>query len=149
MKKSIVIFAFSFFGLMAFFTLTSFKSDVKLKASNSVSVKTDQPEEVTITLSRPVAGVRHFTMTGAINATGVWVMIPTFRGKAAAFYCINRFTATDGSVLEAISHCNSMTMDGVWQVTSGTGIFSGVKGNGRLVMSPVTGVSEFWEGSFR
>ena len=66
-------------------------------------------------------------------------------GTGSAFHCINTLTSTAGTLV-AISHCNSITMEGVWQIVSGTGIYEDLKGNGSLQM---LSYGEEWEGTVR
>ena len=135
---------FQFFAILicigAFSGLSSFvPSPVKGISELKVSKK-DQPEYVHIMVLR--AG-RVFEAHGAINSTGTWTMDVKRTGEA--FHCINTFTAAEGTLV-AISHCNVRTMNGVWQVTSGTGAFAGLEGNGKLMMSAM---GEEWEGTIR
>ena len=139
--KKVLLQIFALLISMAAFSFLSSFMPSPLKAVPTVKVsKKDQPEYVHIMLHR--AG-RVFEAHGAINTSGTWRMEVKTTGDA--FHCINTFTAAEGTLV-AISHCNSRTMNGVWQVTSGTGAFAGLEGNGKLMMSAM---GEEWEGAIR
>ncbi len=69
--------------------------------------------------------------TGAINATGTYVMQVEFLGNA--LHCDLVLTLPAGTITIRML-CNMVTFNGQWQIRAGTGAYQNLKGNGRLVM---------------
>ena len=151
-----------FFTAIAFSTLSSCRkegttfakdeamvqSQLQTNAKNTISIfnssKNHQPKSVEIRFYCIVG--RTFTMEGAINTTGTFTFTPENTGQA--YHCAAILKSNDGfSTLIATAHCNRVTMEGVWLIESGTGIFADVEGNGKIMMG--TSGCEVWEGTFR
>lgn len=73
----------------------------------------------------------HVTLTGAINATGTFVMPTTLMGMA--LHCSFELSLPNGTITIRMN-CNMVTFNGVWHITDATGIYSNVRGGGSLVM---------------
>jgi lipocalin len=149
MKKASIIFMGVIMGITLFLTVTSFTTKNFLAKSDVT--KLNGPSSVEVTFSS-VSGVRTFSMVSQLFATtinGTWIMVPS-SPTSTAYHCDNVLTYTSGGVtsrLSVLSRCNRKTMEGTWRVYSGTGIFAGLSGQGKLMMG-TSGFSEMWEGNF-
>ncbi len=115
--------------MIAFFSMSW--APLSSKNTNPIfkSSKYHQPESVEIRFYRIVG--KTFTMEGAINTTGTFTFIPESTGQEA-YHCTAILNSNDGfSTLVATAHCNRITMEGVWHIESGTGIFADVEGEGK------------------
>ncbi len=139
MKKVSLTVLTVFIVASVFPTLTAFNSHPATVTLPIIAPIQGDPIHITFNRN---AG-RTFTTEGAITSSGTWRMEVTTTGKA--FHCINTLTSSAGTLV-AISHCNNQTMNGVWQVISGTGIFEDIRGNGTLMM---LSYGEEWEGTVR
>ena len=141
-----------FFTAIIFLTLSASKKESTTLAKDQTLVQdqsqaatsNQKPESVKIRFYR--IGGRTFTMEGAINTTGTFTFTPENTGQA--YHCTAILKSNDGfSTLFATANCNRITMEGVWYIESGTGIFADVEGNGKIMMG--TPGCEVWEGTFR
>ncbi len=139
MKKVSLTVLSVFIVASVFSALTAFNSPPAVVTLPVISPT--QGEPIHITFNRNAG--RTFTTGGAITSSGTWRMEVITTGKA--FHCINTLISSAGTLV-AISHCNNQTMNGVWQIISGTGIFEDIRGNGTLMM---LSYGEEWEGSVR
>ena len=121
------------------FTLSSFHSSSAAQGQHASQWQKPEPIHILFNYNDGT-----FTCSGAVNTQGTWTMDVKYAG--VTFHCINTLYAEDGSVLVAISHCNGKTMGGQWQITEGSGMFAGMKGNGSLMMTDLT---EEWHGTIR
>lgn len=139
MKKVSNFFLMVCVVVITFLTLTAFNNHYPI--ITDANSQLSQGEPFHITFNRNAA--RTFTTHGAVNSSGTWQMTVTTTGSA--FHCINTLISSEGTLV-AISHCNNTTMNGVWQIISGTGIYEGMKGNGSLMM---LSYGEEWEGTVK
>ncbi len=144
MKKVFTFVLAVFACATAYLTFSAFSSGSNNTISIFKSYKNHQPESVEIRFYR--IGGRTFTMEGAINTTGTFMFTPKNTGQA--YHCEAVLKSNDGfSTLFATANCNRITMEGVWYIESGTGIFADVEGEGKIMMG--TSGCEVWEGTFR
>ena len=79
-----------------------------------------------------------FTADGALETSGTTEMDVTRSGDFA--HCSQTLTSPRGS-LTILSDCQFSTMKGTWHIISGTGHYSHLQGNGKLLMTfPGAGV---------
>ncbi len=137
-----------FVSAAAFVTFSAFNN--KNPTTVSKIAKISNPGEwVEITfIRRP--NTFHFVNQSGLDVRGTWGMNP-IRRTGQAFHCVNTLTSGT-SVLVATSNCNNTTMNGVWHIVSGTGIFAGMNGNGSLEMFLLPDgrpSHEVWEGTIK
>jgi len=80
------------------------------------------------------------TITGAIEASGTYTMIPVVQ-TGHAFHCTNNLVTPQGTIT-ALTNCYDNSI-GTWRIVSGTGAYANLQGNGTLVMYPG---GETWSG---
>jgi hypothetical protein len=74
-----------------------------------------------------------FTTNGGIVTSGITLMIVKPVG-ADSIYCTTTFTASEGTFL-MLMYCSTTNMTGSWNITSGTGTYTRLRGSGNLVMT--------------
>jgi len=74
----------------------------------------------------------YFTVTGGLKISGNTVMEVHVSGDSAN--CTASFTAPEGS-FNMNMHCSLMNMTGHWNITSGTGRYGEMRGEGPLTMA--------------
>jgi len=102
--------------------------------------KKDEQHAVTITgdytNSTPTKDGAHntgyFTTTGAFKTSGTTVMDIHISGDSS--HCTASFTSSDGS-FSLNMNCSDVNMTGHWNITSGTGRYRELRGEGSLTMS--------------
>ena len=102
--------------------------------------KKDESSAITITgdytVSAPTSygfhNTGYFTTSGAFTTTGNTVMEVHVSGDSAN--CTATFTAKEGS-FNMNMHCSLMNMSGHWNITSATGRYAALRGDGPLTMS--------------
>jgi len=133
MKKSIISFSFIAACIIALFMTSSFKAIPSASASKALTF--DRGEPITIfATTTSVQGSTYFgpvTLSGAINASGTYVMPTEVHGMA--LHCIFVLTLPDGTITIRMN-CNMVTFNGVWKILEGTGAYQNLKGGGPLVM---------------
>ena len=78
-----------------------------------------------------------FTAHGGLETSGSSTMIVNAFGNVA--HCSQTLIAPEGTIT-ILSNCQFSTMEGSWRVESGTGAYSSLKGNGKLLMTFPEGV---------
>jgi hypothetical protein len=86
-----------------------------------------------------------FTAHGGLETSGTFEMEPNFFGHFA--HCSQTFTSHRGT-FTAISDCEFIHNTGTWYIISGTGRYSDLQGNGKLLMT-AGGLVEAWTGKVR
>jgi len=74
----------------------------------------------------------YFTTSGGLKATGNAEMNVNFSGTDSA-NCTASFTAPEGSFTMSM-HCSTVNNTGHWNITSGTGRYAELRGDGPLTM---------------
>ncbi len=118
---------------MAFFIISSFKTIPSASASKALNFDGAQPITIFATTSS-AQGTTYFgpvTLSGAINASGTYVMPTQLMGMA--LHCNFMLTLPDGTITIRMN-CNMDTFNGVWKILEGTGAYQNLKGGGSLVM---------------
>ena len=98
--------------------------------------KHDHGEAVTITVThlavvKPIVLTGTFISTGEINTSGTSLMDVTPAGDSA--HCTQTMTTPEGS-FTMHQDCSGTNMTGSWYITSGTGHYAHLRGNGTLTM---------------
>ena len=133
MKRSIISMPFIAACIMAFFMMNSFKAIPSASASKALTL--DKAEAITIFATTTSAqGSTYYgpvTLSGAINATGTYVMPTEQHGMA--LHCLFVLSLPEGTITIRMN-CNLVTSNGVWKILEGTGAYQNLKGGGSLVM---------------
>lgn len=95
------------------------------------------PVAATITISHKavvmpgtLSGI--FTATGGISTSGTELMIVQPNGTDS-IHCTQTITASEGSIT-MLQDCSKSKMSGSWHITSSTGKYAALQGNGTLTM---------------
>ena len=84
-----------------------------------------------------VAGT--FTTTGALNISGTSTMHIGPNENGVRAHCVVVLNATDGTItIHQQCEFSTNPAKGQWEIVSGTGAYSNLKGNGSLTMPPNT-----------
>jgi hypothetical protein len=88
-----------------------------------------------------------FTTSGALNISGTTEMIVGPNQNGVRAHCVVFLRTSAGNItIHQECQFSSPIPRGSWQIVSGTGAYSNLKGNGSLTMPPDT---ELMEGSIR
>ena len=102
------------------------------------------------TTARVKAGsyIGYFTSTGDPTAAGVWTMQSSPLPNDS-IYCTQTLTVPGQGSITADTYCSLANMTGTWNITSGTGEYANLHGNGTLLMLNITQLnsSEEWKGT--
>ena len=76
-----------------------------------------------------------FTTSGALNISGDVIMVISLNANGTIAHCVLTLTASDGTIT-IHQECQFATVPpkGRWEITSGTGAYWNLKGNGSLLM---------------
>jgi hypothetical protein len=76
-----------------------------------------------------------FTTSGALNISGDVIMVISLNANGTIAHCVLTLTASDGTIT-IDQQCQFATVPpvGRWEITSGTGAYWNLKGNGSLLM---------------
>ena len=141
MKKSITSISIIATCMMAFFMMSSFKTSSSADLSNSAGPITILSSNTTS--SDGVTYVGNVQLTGAINASGTYVMPTEVLGMA--LHCTFILNLPQGTITIRML-CNMHTLNGRWTVLAGTGAYQNLQGGGSLTMP---GIEELLEGTIR
>ena len=86
-----------------------------------------------LAVAKPGTLTGTFTATGALQTSGTHVMVVEPVG-ADSIYCTWTLTAPKGTII-ILQNCSTTTMTGIWNIISGTGAYTFLKGKGTLTMS--------------
>ncbi len=131
MKKSIISIPVIGAFIMAFITMSSFKNVPSASASKAPSSSQSITIFATTTSSEGSTYFGPVTLSGAINASGSYIMSTEVLGMA--LHCNFVLTLPNGTITIRML-CNLVTFNGQWQILGGTGTYQTLKGNGSLVM---------------
>jgi Protein of unknown function (DUF3224) len=87
-----------------------------------------------------------FTISGAFKASGTAIMVATVNSDFTAYDCMWTFTDENGGTFTLHEVCQAATMPatGRWEILSGTGHYTNLRGNGSALM-PDKGDGFSWE----
>jgi len=141
MKKSLISVSIIAICMMAFFMMSSFKTSSSADPSNSAGPITILSSNTTS--SDGVTYVGNVQLTGAINASGTYVMPTEVLGMA--LHCTFILNLPQGTITIRML-CNMHTLNGRWTVLGGTGAYQNLEGGGSLTMP---GIEELLVGTVR
>ena len=141
MKKSLISLSIIAICMMAFFMMSSFKTSPSAVPSNSSGSITILSSNTTS--SDGVTYVGNVQLTGAINASGTYIMPTEVLGMA--LHCTFILNLPQGTITIRML-CNMHTLNGRWTVLAGTGAYQNLQGGGSLTMP---GIEELLEGTIR
>jgi len=141
MKKSLISLSIIAICMMAFFMMSSFKTSSSADPSNSAGPITILSSNTTS--SDGVTYVGNVQLTGAINASGTYIMPTEVLGMA--LHCTFILNLPQGTITIRML-CNMHTLNGRWTVLAGTGAYQNLQGGGSLTMP---GIEELLEGTIR
>ena len=141
MKKSLISLSIIAICMMAFFMMSSFKTSSSADPSNSAGPITILSSNTTS--SDGVTYVGNVQLTGAINASGTYVMPTEVLGMA--LHCTFILNLPQGTITIRML-CNMQTLNGRWTVLGGTGAYQNLEGGGSLTMP---GIEELLVGTVR
>ena len=141
MKKSLISLSIIAICMMAFFMMSSFKTSSSADLSNSAGPITILSSNTTS--SDGVTYVGNVQLTGAINASGTYVMPTEVLGMA--LHCTFILNLPQGTITIRML-CNMQTLNGRWTVLGGTGAYQNLEGGGSLTMP---GIEELLVGTVR
>ena len=141
MKKSPISLSIIAICMMAFFMMSSFKTSSSADLSNSAGPITILSSNTTS--SDGVTYVGNVQLTGAINASGTYVMPTEVLGMA--LHCTFILNLPQGTITIRML-CNMQTLNGRWTVLGGTGAYQNLEGGGSLTMP---GIEELLVGTVR
>ena len=127
--------------MMAFFMMSSFKTSPSAVPSNSSGSITILSSNTTS--ADGVTYVGNVQLTGAINASGTYIMPTEVLGMA--LHCTFILNLPQGTITIRML-CNMHTLNGRWTVLAGTGAYQNLQGGGSLTMP---GIEELLEGTIR
>jgi hypothetical protein len=134
MKKSTISFFLIAACIFAFFMISSFKTIPSTSTSKALTYGKGDPVVFSGSVTSSDGGSTYYgpvTATGAINASGTFVMPTEVHGMA--LHCIFVLTFPQGTITIRMN-CNMVTSNGQWKVLDGTGAYQNLKGGGSLVM---------------
>jgi Protein of unknown function (DUF3224) len=87
-----------------------------------------------------------FTISGAFKASGTAIMVATVNADFTAYDCMWTLTDDNGGTFTLHEVCQAATMPftGRWEILSGTGHYTNLRGNGSALM-PDKGDGFAWE----
>jgi|GEM_PF-3451530 len=141
MKKSLISLSIIALCMMAFFMMSGFKTSSSADPSNSGGPITILSSNTTS--SDGVTYVGNVQLTGAINASGTYVMPTEVLGMA--LHCTFILNLPQGTITIRML-CNMHTLNGRWTVLAGTGAYQNLEGGGSLTMP---GIEELLVGAVR
>jgi len=141
MKKSPISLSIIAICMMAFFMMSSFKTTSSADLTNSAGPITILSSNTTS--SDGVTYVGNVQLTGAINASGTYVMPTEVLGMA--LHCTFILNLPQGTITIRML-CNMQTLNGRWTVLGGTGAYQNLEGGGSLTMP---GIEELLVGTVR
>ena len=141
MKKSLISLSIIAICMMAFFMMSSFKTSSSADPSNSAGPITILSSNTTS--ADGVTYVGNVQLTGAINASGTYIMPTEVLGMA--LHCTFILNLPQGTITIRML-CNMHTLNGRWTVLAGTGAYQNLQGGGSLTMP---GIEELLEGTIR
>jgi hypothetical protein len=123
--------------------------------SSAVQPNTPAPKKTQVSITVPFAFTGGtfpnftfegpFTITGAIEASGTAVMDATVNINFMVYHCIWTLTDANGTItLHEQCEMGSTPVKGRWEIVSGTGDYTNLKGNGSALM-PDRGDGLNWE----
>jgi hypothetical protein len=89
-----------------------------------------------------------FTITGALNTSGIATMVVDLKSNFTGAHCDYTFVDGNGTIT-VHEECTDFSADpadpaiGRWEIVSGTGAYANLRGNGSALMP---GNEENWEG---
>ena len=129
--------------LIAFFT-TSWVSPTQAQKPTPVSITV--PFAYTSGAFPDITFTGPFTITGAFEASGTAIMVAHLNANSMVYHCIWTLTADNGSfVLKEECVMATNPVKGQWQIVSGTGEYSNLRGNGSSLMPDVGNPAIFQE----
>ena len=133
MKKTIISISIIAVCIMAFFMTSSFKTISSSSISKAPALDGAGSVRIFGTYDHVIGSTYYGTVvaSGAINATGTYVMPAEVLGNA--LHCIFELTFPTGTITIRMN-CNMVTLNGRWQILSGTGAYQNLKGGGSLTM---------------
>ena len=146
MKKSIIFVSIIASCMMAFFMMSSFRTNSSASALNSQPFSSELPITIISSNTTSSDGVIYtgdVELEGAINASGTYVMPTQVVGMA--LHCIFILDLPAGDITIRML-CNMHTLNGRWTVLSGTGAYQNLRGGGYLTMP---GIEEELTGTVR
>ncbi|HEU5164190.1 MAG TPA: hypothetical protein VFU29_01550 [Chitinophagaceae bacterium] len=144
MKRSIISISIIATCMISFFMMSSFNtapSATLSKAQNFNSAASILITSSNTTTTDNVNYVGNVQLTGAINASGTYVMPTEVFGMA--LHCTFILTLPQGTITIRML-CNMQTLNGRWTVLGGTGAYQNLRGGGSLFMP---GAEEVLEGT--
>jgi len=141
MKKSPISLSIIAICMMAFFMMSSFKTTSSADLTNCAGPITILSSNTTS--SDGVTYVGNVQLTGAINASGTYVMPTEVLGMA--LHCTFILNLPQGTITIRML-CNMQTLNGRWTVLGGTGAYQNLEGGGSLTMP---GIEELLVGTVR
>jgi hypothetical protein len=141
MKKSLISLSIIAICMMAFFMMSSFKTSSSAVPSNSAGSITILSSNTTS--SDGVTYVGNVQLTGAINASGTYIMPTEVLGMA--LHCTFILNLPQGTITIRML-CNMHTLNGRWTILAGTGAYQNLQGGGSLTMP---GIEELLVGTIR
>jgi len=104
-------------------------------AASALSAQAAEPQPIYIDIHdfaiSDDTAVGTFESTGAIETSGLESQV--FRVEGLTLHCVHTLSAAEGTIV-IHSQCNMITNVGQWRIVSGTGAYSGLRGNGSLLM---------------
>jgi hypothetical protein len=121
---------------ISFFT-TSWVSPIQAQKPNPVYITV--PFGYTSGAFPDITFTGPFTISGAFEASGTAIMVAHLNANGMVYHCIWTRTADNGSAFVLKEECVMATnpIKGQWQIVSGTGEYSNLRGNGSSLMPDV------------
>jgi hypothetical protein len=138
MKKSKFISAAITLLLIAFFT-TSWVSSTEGNKPTAISIVGTFSWTEGTTFDGPVI------LSGAIEASGTANMVADINAHGNVYHCVWTLAFAEGTItLHEQCEIAGSTWQGRWEIVSGTGVYSNLRGNGSSLM-PDKGDGFYWE----
>jgi hypothetical protein len=143
MKRNKFYSAATVLLIIAFFT-TSWLNPAQAQKPTSVSISV--PFRYTNGAFPDITFTGPFTISGAFEASGTAVMVAHLNANAMVYHCIWTLTDDKGTfILHEQCEMGSTPVKGRWEIVSGTGKYSNLRGNGSALMPDVGDVNIFEE----
>lgn len=121
--------------LIAFFT-TSWLSPTQ--AQKPIPVSITVPFGYTSGAFPDITFTGPFTISGAFETSGTAIMVAHLNANGMVYHCIWTLTDDKGTfTLHEQCEMGSTPVKGRWEIVSGTGIYSNLRGNGSSLMPDV------------
>lgn len=119
--------------------------DVQAQAQKPKPVSITVPFEYTSGAFPDITFTGPFIISGAFEASGTAVMVAHLNANAMVYHCIWTLTDDEGTfILHEQCEMGSTPVKGRWEIVSGTGKYSNLRGNGSALM-PYVGDDNIYE----